>query len=236
MSKFRVYGYNPKVTTAARRRDIEALQQGFPLILRNLDGILRTPRLFYCQLGLAYVSCWFYGGDGPIPLGVLALVWRDGEMIHDCPECGGRFHAIGVSGLLGGGSTWGLCADCRRYGIFSPAGWFQGLLAVAPLLPQYRNQPIIEHGKRPRFDWKHGLVGETTPDRVILPAVEPLALSALIAELEAAEAGAVIPDQGLETAQPRTNTSPTAFLRIQKGHGMLRIPFSADIKTLGDSL
>jgi hypothetical protein len=146
-------------------------------------------------------------------------------MIYDCPECGGRLHAVGVGGSFSGGDVWGLCADCSYKGEFgcSP-GWHEGFFAVARLLPLYKNESIIECGKRPRFDWQYGLVGETTPDKVLVAAIEPVDLPSLLDELEAAEAGAVIPDEGAEPVPPRKSNAPTVFLQIQKGQGVLKIP------------
>ena len=60
---------------------------------------------------------------------------------------------------------------------------FATTLRVRGVLGQYTNQPVIERGKQPRFDWKEGLVGESTPDQVMVPAVEPVDLLSLVREL-----------------------------------------------------
>jgi hypothetical protein len=226
MAMFVSYAYCPQGDAESRCKEMEILRGSFPLILRNLDRILRTPRFFFCQLQSAYSWTLWFGPSGPIPLGVLVLLWEDGKMIHGCMECGGRFHAIGVGGSFSGGNVWGLCADCGLNGKLSYKGWLEGFLAVARLLPLYKNEPIIEYGKRPRFDWKEGLVGETTPDKVLAPAIEPVDLLALLAELEAAEAGAAIPDEGAEPVAPRNPDGPLAFLQIRKGQGVLKLPIS----------
>jgi len=137
-------------------------------------------------------------------------------------------HAVGVGGSFSGGSVWGLCADCSYNGRFgcSP-DWHEGFFAVARLLPLYKNESIIEYGKRPRFDWKYGLVGETTQDKILVPAVEPVDLPALLAELEAVEAGAVIPDEGAEPVAPR-NPAAQPVLTIQKGQGTLSMPLTVN--------
>jgi hypothetical protein len=158
MAKLVSYAYRPQGDAKSRRKEMEILRRGFPLILRNLGRILMTPRFFFCQLQSAYSWTFWFGPGGPIPLGILVLLWEDGKMIHGCPECGGRFHAVGVGGSFSGGSVWGLCADCGYVGKFSSRSWLQGFLAVARLLPLYKNEPIIENGKRPRFDWKDGPV------------------------------------------------------------------------------
>jgi hypothetical protein len=105
-------------------------------------------------------------------------------------------------------------------------GCLEGFVAVARLLPSHRNDPIIGYGKRPSFDWKYRLVGETTPDKVLVPAVESVDLPSLLAELEAAEAGAVIPDEGTKPVPPRKPDGPTVCLEIQKGQAVLKIPLS----------
>jgi hypothetical protein len=228
MAKFVSYAYRPQGDAKSQRKEIEILWRGFPLILGNLDRILRTPRFFFCQLQSAYSWTFWFGPSGPIPLGVLVLLWKTGKMIYRCPECGGRFHAVGVGGSFSGGDVWGLCADCGYSGKFSSRSWLEGFLAAARLLPLYRNEPIIEYGKRPRFDWKDGLVGETTPDKVLAPAVEPVDLPALLDELEAAEAGTVILDEGAEPVAPRYSNGAAVFLQIQKGRGVLKVPLSME--------
>jgi len=228
MARVVSHAYRPQGDAESRRRETKVLRRGFPLILRNLDRILRTPRFFFCQLQSAYSWTFWFGPSGPIPLGVLDLLWENGEMIYDCAECGGRLHAVGVGGSFSGGSVWGLCADCSYSGKFgcSP-GWHEGFLAAARLLPLYKNESIIEYGKRPRFDWKYGLVGETTQDKILVPAVEPVDLPALLAELEAVEAGAVIPDEGAEPVAPR-NPAAQPVLTIQKGQGTLSMPLTVN--------
>ena len=102
MSKWVSYGYSPQSdpeAIRARREEDELLRQHLPVILANSDRILETPRYFFCRLGTAFMSSlWIFGGGGPIPLGVLVLLWKAGEMIFECPGCGGR--------LLRGGNLW----------------------------------------------------------------------------------------------------------------------------------
>ena len=61
------------------------------------------------------------------------------------------------------------------------------MMELGSLLRTYRNKPLIARGKQPGFDWKDGLVGESTPDRVIVPSVEPVGLRTLIMELGGCE-------------------------------------------------
>jgi hypothetical protein len=59
----------------------------------------------------------------------------------------------------------------------------ESILAIGTQLETYRNEPVITDGEQPRFDWKEGLVGESTSARVIAPATEPAGLRTLILEL-----------------------------------------------------
>ena len=204
------------------------LRREFPLIIRNLHHILRTPRFFYHQLESAYIwTFWAFGGGGPVPFGLLALVWKRGSLQFQCPKCGGHFYALGTGGGFSGGRVWGICADCRKEAEFPAPYWPAPLFAVGPLLRPYRNEPIIAMGQRPKFDWRDGLKGETTPDRIVLPAVGTVTLSALLAELRAADTGAVIPDEGTEVVPPR-NPSAHPVLTIQKGDGVLNLPLTIE--------
>jgi hypothetical protein len=189
MTKWASYGCGPQNDPEAiqsRQEEDDLLRRNLRLILANSDRIDGTPRYFFCQLRTAYLSSpWIFGGGGSIPLGVLLLLWKVGEMIFDCPGCEGKFHAEGISGsiLSGCGSAWGHCLDCNEWQKIRRDHMGRTILAVGPLLRAHRNEPVIQKGKQPRFDWKDGLVGESTPDTVIVPAVEPVDLRTLVAEL-----------------------------------------------------
>ncbi len=51
-------------------------------------------------------------------------------------------------------------------------------------IKEYPNNEIIEKGERPKFSWSKGLVGETTPDKVIKAKVEAVSLTELVKELQ----------------------------------------------------
>lgn len=106
-------------------------------------------------------------------------------MIFECPECQGRLHAVGMCGsiLSGRGSVWGPCLDCGKEQKLRLGGIGKTIEEIDSLLKVCRNQDVVRPGKRPRFDWKDGLVGESTPDTFVIPAVEAAPLSVLIAEI-----------------------------------------------------
>jgi hypothetical protein len=82
-------------------------------------------------------------------------------------------------------------------------------VAVGELVGIHRNEPVIEKGTHPIFDWKDGLKGEFTPDRVIVPAVEAVDVRTLIVELRGTELrnsrgeGTILPDPGPRRQEPQ---------------------------------
>ncbi len=190
MSKWTSCGEDPPndlEAIRARRKDHDLLQQHLPVILANSDRVLEAPRYFFCQPRTAYMSSlWIFGGGGPIPIGVLLLLWKALKMIFVCPACGGKVYAVGISGsvLSSCGSIWGPCLNCNQGQHLRRDRLGETILAIGPLLRNHRNEPVIEKGERPRFDWKEGVVGESTPARVIIPAVEPVNLETLVTQIE----------------------------------------------------
>ena len=187
--RFGFVGYGPPDDPERSLGEGHLLQHGLGTILSNSDVILETPEYFYCQLVSAYLSCPYLGG-GPIPLGVLIHLWEDGVMLDACPACGGRLHAIGGCWMFSGYALWGVCRDCGAWqkarGSHSSRrdrGFPEFVFPVNEMLKRFRNEPVIERGKRRRFDWAEGVVGEETPDRVIRAVVEGLELETLIGGL-----------------------------------------------------
>jgi hypothetical protein len=71
-------------------------------------------------------------------------------------------------------SPWGRAAPGNRDG-------------VGRLRRRSGFRTAIQKRSQPRFDWKDGLAGESTPDRVIVPAVEAVDLWELICALTGTE-------------------------------------------------
>lgn len=187
MTKLGSSGYAPNPSRGEQRqRENEALGQNLKLILAHSAEILRNERYFYCYFGTAFLSVPYIWPDGPIPLGVLITLWQRGEFVDKCRECGGRVYMIGLGGspLSGSHSWWGRCAECGRHQDGSRKTFREIWEPLRELLIQHLNEPVIQRGKRPKFSWSKGLVGETTPDIVIKPRVEGVSLATLIEELE----------------------------------------------------
>jgi hypothetical protein len=190
MSKWVSCGFEPVVDMRAREVEDQLIREKLPLIISNSGRILSTPRYFFCQPLSAFLSCpYVFGGGETIPLGVLVLLWRAGKMKFDCPACGALAYGFGVGGsvLSGSGSVRGICIGCRQWRC-DRRNVAESILAAGPLIASIRNEPLVEKGKRPRFDWTAGLVGKTTPDRVIVPVVEPVVLEGLIQEVTGSSA------------------------------------------------
>jgi hypothetical protein len=153
------------------------------LLLRRWREIVETPRFYFAEAGW-FSIIWFY--EGTAPLGALVHLWHLGKLSALCPQCDGRvlIHHLVGSGLSGG--YWrGVCLGCHeevqsedltREQLPSFARLWQPLVEA---ISQRQNEPEVEKGLRPRFDWGQGLVGIRTPDRVIRPRVDAVPLAAV---------------------------------------------------------
>ena len=215
MGKLHSYGFSPTDDPTAREaRGVEddLLRQHLQVILANAERILETPRYFFCQPTMAFMSSlWLFGGGGLIPLGVLILLWEKGRMLYDCPACGFQLHAVGLSGsaFQEVGTVWGFCGGCKQKRWVRLVPCHGDMMAIGDLLRIYRNEPLVEKGKQQVFDWKEGITGEFTPDRVIIPAVKPVDLRTLIVELRGSELegiwgeGQLLPEPGPTAPKPQ---------------------------------
>lgn len=185
-------GYVPDTGTCGRRsEEASSFCDNLQLVLDHGNEILRTERYFYCYPDDAFLSLAYFGG-GPIPLGALILLWRAGEMLDVCQACGGTVHIIGAGGspLSGSHSWWGCCVRCGRKRRGQRESFSTLWPPVLKMLRQYRNEAVIQRGKRRQFSWSKGLVGEDTPGVVIKPRIEGVSVATLIAELKNTAHGA----------------------------------------------
>jgi hypothetical protein len=221
MSKWESRGYAPgsdPERERTRQVEEELLREYLPIILAQSSRIIETPRYFFCRLVSAWLSTWFlYRGGGPIPLGVLCLLWETGEMVFECPACRRNLHATGVGGspLSGWATVWGVCAGCHTWQRRPDGSGSRAIHAVGRLLEKHRNEPVIERGRQPRFDWKEGLKGDSTPDRVIVPSVKHMDLATLVRDIanaggpeQPSRRGAVGPNSVLDGSRSRAWVSP----------------------------
>ncbi|MBE7558004.1 hypothetical protein HS125_03260 [bacterium] len=153
-------------------------------LLEHAHTIMTQERYFWCRLEKARVSL-AYAGDCELCLGALVTLWTQGEFLQPCPKCGGAAYVVGVGGSpLSGNNSWGgLCPRCDAAvsGSAKPfAPLFQRAWNVGVRHP---NPVMIEKGERARFSWKHGLVGKSTPDRILGYRHPYLPLPVILCEL-----------------------------------------------------
>ncbi len=94
--------------------EAELLAKNLGLILAGTDLILARPEWFHCRPKQAYLAYW---GGGGIPLGVLLLLWGQGNMTARCGECGSTVYLAGMGSTPLGSrkDCWGACAGCGRW-------------------------------------------------------------------------------------------------------------------------
>jgi hypothetical protein len=89
--------------------------------------------------------------------------------------------------LLGSGGSslsdchqhWGICSQCADFSRLHRALWLYPP-SYFELLKKYENVEIIQRGKRKRFDWGKGIVGEDDPDTIIKNKIQGVTLTELI--------------------------------------------------------
>ncbi len=89
-----------------------------PFLYENYEKIIEDDRYYFCSVPDAYVSTAFIGRErDELYLGELLVLWKNGDWIAECPECGGRVYItnIGGSPLSGRGSAWGVCNGCKKF-------------------------------------------------------------------------------------------------------------------------
>jgi hypothetical protein len=95
---------------------------------------------------------------------------------------------VGCGGSpLSGANRWsGYCAACKTIVSGQKASDFSALWTpINELIKEYPNQDIIRPGKKAKFSWSTGTIGEDTPDEVIKPKVQGLDLADLVQRIQA---------------------------------------------------
>jgi len=171
----------PERSSDEQREDFRLFCDHFDLIKENAKMIIEDAKLFYCKFHFAMVGNYIMGVRY-LPVGVLLLLWEEESMTDYCLECGNKIYIIGAGGspLSGTNSYWGYCPCCKKEvrGSYKP---FHALWRPAiKMLRGYRNITVIERRKTQYFSWKHGIIGEETPDKIIKEGVRGVTLQELI--------------------------------------------------------
>lgn len=165
------------------QEETNLIVQNFRLIYDNAEEIIKTPEYFYCQLESSRIGSMHIGCER-LPLGVLLLLWKEGNFISKCTLCGHDVYNIGGFGNVFSGwfTWWGVCEECVQEISFEGHGFrFSTAYAKGG---EFRNEAIIEKGKEPIFSWSKGVVGEYTPDKIIKPSIVGISLKDLIEVLK----------------------------------------------------
>jgi len=186
MTNLYSYGYTPNTKAEERKKEMEYLCRNFGIILKNFNTVLENENYFFCEIGNAFLSMPYIAAGGHIPLGVLVLLWKEGNLIRKCPSCDGKLYVMGCGGspLSGSCNWWGICCTCREEkSQEGDSGFSSFFVPVHRMMKRYLNESIIQKGKRQYFSWKDGLAGETTPDIIIKEKTKGVNVKTLIKEL-----------------------------------------------------
>ncbi|MDA3810674.1 MAG: hypothetical protein PF518_10170 [Spirochaetaceae bacterium] len=112
-----------------------SLMENLEFLLDNFEKIKTTPEYYFCPvpdswLGAAYIS----RGRSELYLGELLSLWKNGDWLGLCPECGDTVFLTNAGGspLSGSGSAWGICKDCKKmvYGIKPFGKYFRQIVKL----------------------------------------------------------------------------------------------------------
>ena len=157
----------------------------FKLILENEKIIINTPKYFYILHKRIHVGTTITG-TAYIPIGVLLLLWKTGNLLCSCPACGAKSYIIqaGGSALSGSHSYSAICAECSRC-FCSRAGSFSEIyFPIFAKLKEFPNTQTISIKRTQKFSWSGGLVGQPTPDEIIEDGIHPIDLKDLVETLK----------------------------------------------------
>jgi hypothetical protein len=147
--------------------------------------IIKTPEYFYILLEGFHVGTSITG-ISYIPIGGLLLLWRDEELICQCPECDGKAYIFQAGGsiLSGNHSFTAICPECLRCFCDKASSFQEIYFPIFSKLKKYPNKRIIFKRKTQGFSWGQGLVGKPTPDEIIDSGIPTIEFKSLIANLK----------------------------------------------------
>jgi hypothetical protein len=180
----------PAKTKAEHQSDFDLFLNHFKLILEHQEIILNTPKYFQILLERFHVGTSITG-IAYIPLGVLLLLWRDEELICQCPECNGNSYIFQAGGsLLSGDHRYtAICPECKRCFCGRASSFGEIYSPICSILKKYPNTETILKRRTTTFSWGQGLVGKPTPDEVIDSGIPTIEFKSLIKLLDKALEG-----------------------------------------------
>lgn len=117
-----------------------------PLLYKNFDLILNDPTLYFIPINNTYVGAAYFGMvKGELVLGEILKLWKDGDWVGKCHNCGNEtayIFAAGGSPLSGSGSGWGVCSNCKKTAY--KIGSFGQIWGSVRNLPKHKLNPEDE--------------------------------------------------------------------------------------------
>lgn len=142
-----------------RKHELELFREHLGLFIENSELIQSRPEYFNITSDAAYLGL-MVGFYWRIPLGVLLILWKEGELIITCPECQGKAYVLSAHGSSGSGVNQftGICGECAtivRGTLASFPEFWHALLRMREKYPPRKPQPPV---RTKRFSWKEGIV------------------------------------------------------------------------------
>lgn len=142
-------------------RDLQLLQNNLQLFQTYSQHIQSQPHLFYCSIPKAILQAsWVPNYE--VPLGILLMLWDNGNWMEPCPICYGILYLVGGSGSVMSGSNrcWGICLVCGlQYAaarsflqdIYKPAARLLVIYGDNRAVVPYRESPVWSWTQKPLY-------------------------------------------------------------------------------------
>lgn len=163
------------------------LSENLQMIIDNTPHIIKHKKYFYTQFSSAVIGTTIHGEEF-IPLGILLLLWQDGNLKDTCPHCGGTVYIIGAGGSpLSGSHKWyGCCAKCRER--ITGSSIFSNIWRPAvELKNKFLNRRIIKRYNLKSENWFQKLQEKRRPDEILKEKIEGSTVEELIDFLKSVE-------------------------------------------------
>lgn len=159
-----------ELAAAREREDLGLMRRQLRLLLSSRDWIMHTPWLSACYSPAWRIGGIPVGGGDYLNLGVLERLWSDGDLLMECPECGGKAHIYYLIGsyLSGRNSAHGFCQSCERF-VCRPAPEGRSLGQFRRAIKEVSQELYLGGGAPLRDSGGHGRAFVGRPPRLLYP-------------------------------------------------------------------
>jgi hypothetical protein len=159
-----------ELAAAREKEDFALMRRHLGLLLSFRDRIMDTPWLSACYSPAWRIGGIPVGGGDYLSLGVLERLWSDGNLLMECPECGGTAHIYHLIGsyLSGRNSADGYCSSCERF-VGKPAPGGRSLGQFRRAIKEVSQELYIGGGAPLRGGAGNGRAPEGRPPRLLYP-------------------------------------------------------------------